>query len=269
MPTEPECPVCGAPLYDNQTICNGCRNRLETCLLETGSLIRDLDVTLTKQSKIIHNHASTELDPLKSVFHMGASNAGQALRHMLAAWASLIQAETGNRYPWKPDTIHLAAYILHHLRWLAQHEAGADAYNEITEAYADVEHVIDIDPETRIVGTCGHETENGACPQTIWARTTARTVQCRTCGTTYDVHERVLDTYMQAMTTTATAITITRAFNLQGIPIESNRLAVWTRRGLLTQTSPRRYNIAHVARLIQLYESGAPLTPYEEKAPTS
>lgn len=265
MTTEPTCPVCEAVVYNNDTICNRCRNRLETCLLETGSLMRDLDVTLCKQSKVIHNHASTELDPTPTVFHVGASNAGHELRMMLGTWCTLILDGTGHKFTNKPTPVNLAAYIVHHLHWLAQHEAAPDAVTELTDAYHAVEQVIDVDPETRIVGVCGHDTETGPCPQTLWAHLYASTVQCRTCGQLWDVRGRRLESYAQAFTTAADPPTITRAFKTDGIALTTDRIRQWARRGLLEPVRPNRYVVAHVARLLQLSEAGTKLTVYNEE----
>lgn len=266
MTDDPPCPVCESPLYDNATICNACRNYLETCLLEVGRLMNDLDVTLTKQSQTRSHQASTELDPTPTPFHVGASKVGQDLRATMAAWCALVRDGTGHAFTRKPSPVNLAAYLVVHLPWLAHHEAAPDAYNEVTAACQAIEKVIDIDPGTRIVGICGHETEDGPCPQTVWAHLYAATVQCMSCGQLWDVRERRLESYAHAYTTAATATTITRAFMVDGIAISAHRLAVWAGRGLLTPAAPRRYVVAHVARLIQLSEAGVKLTNYETEA---
>jgi len=297
MTTETQCPTCTRTNYTDATICPACRNYLETCLLETSSLLDDLDVTLTKQAQTRGHGMSDEIDPVKFMYNIGASNAADRHKHVLMSWAALVRDEDGQwlpvvdqtgkpirrpgdhhhikmwrpteRYTGKPTAQDAAAYLLRHLQFLTHHDAAADAYDEITTACQQIERVMDIQPGRMLVGECTTGLQHGTpCSTILWAAPHTTKTTCPTCDTVWDVKTRRLHTYRQATHTAATATTITRALNLGGIAIDAHRIHVWASRGLLTPAAPRRYIVGHVARLIMLAEAGEKLSPIEAMEPS-
>jgi uncharacterized Zn finger protein (UPF0148 family) len=267
MTSDPICPTCEAPFFNNAVICPTCRNRLEQELAEVDSLLDDLDVTLTKQSQTRSQGGDTEQDATPTPFHVGASNAAGNLSSILTSWAALVQEETGHRYVGDGSSQSVASYLLCHVDWLANHEAAEDCYREVLDATAQCKRVVDIQPGRRIIGVCGSRINAVTCTETVWATEGHSTVRCRTCGAEWDVRERRLDSYLKATNTAQDTPTLTRAFNHDGIAVTTDRIYQWVRRGFLEPTRPggKRFVVAHVAKLIQMSENREKLGLWEEK----
>lgn len=263
--TDPLCPTCEAPFFNNAVICPACRNRLEQYFAETDSLLDDLDVTLTKQSQTRSHGGTGELDDTPTPFHVGASNAGENLARIYMSWAALVQDELGRPYVGRPTARDAASYLLHHVDWLANHEAAPDCFNEVAAACRRIERVIDIDPERRFIGVCGADVELGPCDEILWAFEGRDTVQCRLCGTLWDAKQRRLQTYLDATDWVTDGPTLTRAFFKDGIALTTGQIRTWAARGFLTPERPRRYVVAHVARLVRMSAAGERLTNIESE----
>jgi hypothetical protein len=160
---------------------------------------------------------------------------------------------------------------MHHVHWLACHDAAPDAHTEIVGAVNNIRRTIDIAPDTRYIGPCGTVDPDSKweCTEVLYAIDGAPTLQCRTCGTVWDVGRKTLDALMQAESIAQDATTLSRSFRLNGIAIETQRIKRWHQRQLLAAAGEshrghRTYIVAHVARLINLYETGQKLTPWPE-----
>jgi hypothetical protein len=256
-------------------ICSVCEGVLERALGDLDSLLDDLETTLTRQARKRPAKGSYSSDGPPLPYDERASEAARDLRNLLKDWVSLVaeglcDARIPMALPMPATARTLSSWLLHHVRWIATHDTAPDAYTEIVGAVNNIRRIIDIAPDTVYVGPCGSLTEGVECTETLYAETGSDTVRCRTCSTVWDINERTNHHLNQADTTAQTAVIISRTLTLSGLPIETGRIRLWAHRGHLTPagTGPKghpTYIVAHVARLIHLYETSQKLSPWEQQ----
>lgn len=172
------CVVDGVPATMGN-LCSACVATLHAKVLEVPRLLRELDVTITKQARQSSGAGGASSErPL--VLNLAASAAAEEVRVCLRTIAHLGAAE-GERIP-------VAARDL--APWAARHLVHAVRCPEIADAYVDLLAALDqgwrsVDraPERRVVGSCD-------CGGVLATARTAGEVRCPSCGVLWDVAER-------------------------------------------------------------------------------
>lgn len=273
------CPVDGRELTPPATICPTCTGTIERALGDLDWLLDELDTTMTRQTRTrpARGNQTSEGPPMP--YNVRASETARDLRTLLKDWVSLVAeglADEGRfvALPTPATAKTLSSWLLHHTGWLARHDTGPDAYTEIVGAVNNIRRTIDIAPDTTYVGPCYSMVDGVECQETLYAVTGTTSVKCRSCGTDWDTQTRTLETLAHANTIAQDATTLSRSFALKGIALDTGRIKTWTNRGHLTPAGTshrghRTYIVAHVARLVQLYESGTKLTPWPQEQDTA
>lgn len=261
------CPITGEPLRDNQTISATALAAIEQALAEVDWLTADLDIVLTKQAKA-RPQGGGERDDTPLPYNQRASEAGGNLKAVLVGWARLISEETDTLLLCRDTSPSIASWLLHHLDWLVRYVAAPDAYSEIVGAVNNIRATIDLDPNREYLGICGSVFEGIECADEVWlidGDDRPAWVNCRTCGTTWEVIPRRIDQLAKALEYSADRVTLSKAFTHKGIALERTRLDSWVKRGHLSPTYPggRRFTVAHVARLLKLHTAGIKLSAIE------
>ncbi|MCO4257388.1 hypothetical protein [Pseudarthrobacter cellobiosi] len=262
----------GKPLINNAVICSDCTNAIDRALGDLDWLLDELDTTMTRQTKTRPargNHAS---DGPPMPYNVRASDTARDLRILLKDWVSLVAeglAAEGKfvALPTPATAKTLSSWLMHHVTWLSRHAAAPDAYSEIVGAVNNIRRTIDIAPDVRYIGPCYSVINNVECPETLYGIEGQDDVKCRTCGTVWDARARTLEALAHAEKVAQDATTLSRSFALKGIALDTDRIKKWGQRGHLHRhgTSHRGYPtyiVAHVARLVTLYEAGTKLTPW-------
>jgi hypothetical protein len=262
------CPITGEPLRDNQTISTTALNAIEQALAEVDWLLEDLDVVLSKQSKARPTGAG-ERDDRPLPYNVGASEAAGTLKAILVGWARLISEETDTLLLCRDTSQSIASWLLHHLDWLGRYEAAPDAYSEIVGAVNHIRRLIDLDPNREYLGICGGVLDGIECVDEVWLiedDDAGPWVNCRTCGTGWEIIPRRIDQLAKALEHAADRVTLSKAFTNKGVALERTRLDSWVKRGYLHPTFPggRRFTVAHVARLLRMSWAGEKLSAIEE-----
>lgn len=263
------CPIDGQPLTNQAVICGVCEEALARSLGDLDALLEDLDIALSRQSRKRPARGNHERDDKPLPYDIGASRAASELKAVLVGWARLVSEEREAPLTCSDTSQSISSWLLHHTRWLAHHDAAADAYSEIVGAVNNIRRTIDIAPDTRFIGPCYAELDGVECTETLYGIEGADTVKCRTCGTVWNARDRTLEALAHADRIAQDATTLSRSFSLKGIALDTERIKNWAKRGHLIPAglSHRRYPtyvVAHVARLIQLYETGQKLSPWPE-----
>ncbi len=264
------CPIDARPTLNNAVICQKCEDKLDRALGDLGSLLEDLDVTLTRQARKRPAPGNHERDDRPLPYELGASRVAGDLKAVLVGWARLVSEEREIALTCRDESGSIADWLMHHVHFLACHDAAADAYAEIIGAVGQIQRAIDRAPDRKLLGPCGSDIDGVVCDETLWIIDGAQTAHCRTCGTTWDARERILDALANATTVAQDATTLSRSFSLEGVALDTERIKKWRQRGHLTAagTSPSgrpAYIVAHVARLVQLYEAGQKLSAWPEE----
>lgn len=271
MTTMPVCPNCGKPIPDNAYICRPCGLTLTTALLHIADLHSELDITLTRQSRIGSTNAAPppEDAPEKDAknvefwgvavqqnpFHIGASKVAHDVGNTISTWARVILEERGMELPPIPEppigpvcnpteckhescTVirwHIKdSEITHAARFIAAHVWWLRHRPEAPEAYSDL-IVADLQLE-RIIDqppTLKYAGPCNICRKDLYAREDAVTVECRPCGMTYDMAGRREWLLEVVEDRLERAAHIARAVTDLGSPISADRIRKWAERGRL------------------------------------
>lgn len=269
------CPIDARPLVNNAVICATCEGNLARALGDLDALLDDLETALTRQARKRPARGSVAADGPPLPYDERASEAARDLRTLLKDWVSLVAeglADEGRfvKLQMPATAKSLSSWLLHHTGWIARHDTAPDAYSEIVGAVNNIRRTIDIAPDMRYVGPCGGDVEGVECVETLYATEGADTVRCRTCFTVWDIADRLNHATTQSTTVAQTAVTISRALTLGGLPLETSRIRKWAQRKHLVAVGvgPRgapTYIVAHVSRLINLYETGQKLSPWNHE----
>jgi RNase P/RNase MRP subunit POP5 len=211
------CVLCGAALTDQAYLCHPETAALATDLRAVPDLLRELEVTTTRQARISAPARGNGDKPLP--IDMRASDAATQIRTVLHGWARCLLEEIPEPHgieddPRLPAAERSARTFLRH-DWAAEVDAqwaaaGRDAAGwlegnmadvrrqewagelaqELRRARENAEHAIDR-PESRLyAGPCGNPDSDPPCQATLWAAIDATEVTCRTCGHVWDVEQR-------------------------------------------------------------------------------
>ncbi|GGH93847.1 hypothetical protein ACFFGR_09345 [Arthrobacter liuii] len=267
------CPVDGRPLSNNATICPGCTETLDRALGDIDALLEDLDTALARQSKKRPARGNHPRDDKPLPYDLGASRAASELKAVLVGWARLVSEERGVPLTCRDTSQSISAWLMHHVHWLSRHDAAPDAYSEIVGAVNNIRRTIDIAPDTTYIGPCYAVVEGVECTETLWGIEGTDAATCRTCGTVWDAKARTLEALTHADKVAQTITVMTRSFAVKGIALDTRRLGKWVSRGYLHPhgTGDRNrptYIVAHVARLVTLYNAGQKLTPWNTEQDT-
>lgn len=273
------CPIDARPLSNNAVICATCEDNLARALGDLDALLDDLDTTLTRQSKRRPSRGNGAADGPPLPYDERASEAARDLRTLLKDWVSLVAeglADEGRfvALPMPATAKSLASWLMHHTHWIATHETAADAYTEIVGAVNNIRRTIDIAPDIRFIGPCGSVLDDVECTDTLYAIEGSQTARCKTCGTTWDINERKQAATTQARYVAATSAFLSQTLAIRDEPLTPDRIRKWAYRGHLAPvgTGPRghpTYIVAHVARLIRMYENGEKLSPWNQEQETA
>lgn len=157
------CGICQAPATVG-SMCAGCVARAELRIMDTPALLRDLDVTITKQAKQAAPGPGGGSD--RMVLNLAASEAGTELR---AAWRVFAE---------KHDPT--VREVLDGFHATVRHPDTPARVTRLEDAFKAADRCRDSAPERRVIGTC-------SCGRPLATTRTAGTIECRHCGSRWDI----------------------------------------------------------------------------------
>jgi hypothetical protein len=243
------CEICDRPQGDDATFCAADAHRLDAALADVCAyrgLAYDLDDTLARQT---HLHLTPEeaaeekrapgvlvANPLP--YNPRASKAGGNLKAVLVSWTRLVVEEAGDDWPADSLTA-VASLIRKRVGWLRHHPAGADAYEEITDAVRAARRAVDRRADMLYAGPCD-------CGEDLYARLGAEYVQCHDTAherpavwNVADRREWLLDSAQEVLLTTTE---ICQALALYALNTTPEALRGYKARGRLTERGTRVEN---------------------------
>lgn len=147
------CEPCNRPRHHDWSICSHHAWILERALAETPALVRELDMTLSRQRGVGAGHGARSADkPLP--YDTRASEALFILRDTLAGWAKELGLLVRPTHP----TDAISGALFAHLQLLIVHDQAAQAVDEITTATREGWRIVQ--PNTR-----GRIPLPDACPE--------------------------------------------------------------------------------------------------------
>jgi hypothetical protein len=192
-----KCPVCECEQAES-LLCHADTTRLERDLGDVTSIVAELDVTRSRQAKIGASGKSGKgWAREKLPIHIGAIEAGDVLANTLTTWAR--DVTEGRNWVWvagdRAPSEQSARALLMCIPDIRKHPAVVELVDEISDAIRQARHAVDRPADRVYFGACYSETpdEDGrtvTCLEEIWASPSATEVQCRVCGTEWEIAER-------------------------------------------------------------------------------
>ncbi|MDO4919930.1 hypothetical protein [Kocuria sp.] len=209
------CGICQAPATVG-SMCAGCLARAELRIMDTPELLRDLDVTITKQARQAAPGPGGGSD--RMVLNLPASETGAELRAAYRAFA-------GKHDPTVRET-------LDGLHATARHPDTPARVTRLEDAFKAADRARDSAPERRVIGTC-------PCGRPLATTRTTGTIECRRCGQRWDIAGTLEDRTQRVQhweVSPAEAETYVWAAYRERLPAETVR--TWIKRGTLTRVWP-------------------------------
>jgi len=204
----------------------------------------ELLVTLTRGNRTTHARVGGRSATTPLPWHEAAGDTVRRLHAALGMWALRLHALYSPKLPdstdptgwfqsppdFTADVESLAAWLLDHPTWMAQHPAAADLFADITSVIATAWRVIDHAPDRWYAGPCSVED----CTGQVFGDPNTATGSCSVCHHIYDMARRRAFLLDAARDYALTAAELSRALPvLLGIMINRKTVTTWAHRGIL------------------------------------
>lgn len=185
------CQACQHGTSSNATICPNCVDELKQLLGDVRALLRELNVALSRQSRIGPRLPGGKGSEAPLPFDLAASEAADVLlAHTITRWALDIwrhgrqtPGQTWARSEAPKDPV---AYLLSVVDLVKGQNYAAVMLDEIRAAVQNARETIDLSKDYLEAGACP------TCSARLLARPGDVQIECRRCGATYDVGDRRL-----------------------------------------------------------------------------
>jgi hypothetical protein len=230
-------------------LCHACSSRLEDDLRLIPAVVEDLNVSLSKMSRIgAGGKAGKGGVHERWPVNAGAMQAADALAGKLVSWAR--DVDPGYWSSTEPNQTHAAALVLlANVDLIRRHEDVVGMVEEIHAAIAQARRAVDRPAERVFTGPCWatYPDEEGreiTCLTDLYARVGADNVRCPTCYTEHPVAERRVWLLKQARDRLFTVSEASQMMgDVGGIKVTQDRIYGYLRRGRI---------VFHSSNLIRL-----------------
>lgn len=191
-----ECAVCSCPTGDGGRLCRVHTDALSTSLGHVPDLLAELDVTVTRQDRMVSERAGSRSSTRPLPWNEHAATVRWELNCTLQAWAlDVSKLGEDERDPLRDvsayDTAAVAAWLTRNINTLRHHEEAGAAEEEITDAIYRARKAIDRAPDRVFAGPCGAPLDDGAtCTEDLYGSPGKRTTRCIACRAEHNMDER-------------------------------------------------------------------------------
>ena len=208
-------------------LCSSCVTSLHTTVLSMPRLLRELDVTITKQARQT-SAAGGACNERPLVLNIAASEVADEVRVALRTVAHLGAGEH-ERVPVAIED--LAPWTARHLAHAARRPEIAGAVADLMAAVERGWRAVDRAPDRRVIGACD-------CGGVLATHRTEGEVSCPSCGVLWEIEERVQardEMLLGLVVGTADLVTIFRS--VLKVRLTSETVRQWVRRQQLHPVS--------------------------------
>jgi hypothetical protein len=203
--------LCGRPAPEAE-LCRTCSDALCADLRTVGNrttdshgnpvrtLADELLVTLTRGNRTTNARVGGRSATTPLPWHEAAGDTVRRLRSALGTWASRLHLLYSPKLPdptdptgwfqpppdFTADVESLAAWLLRHPTWMAQHPDAAELFIDITGVIGEAWRIIDRVPDRWYAGPCSVKD----CAGQVFGDPGGPVGSCTACGNTYDMVQR-------------------------------------------------------------------------------
>ncbi|MFI6238353.1 hypothetical protein ACIBEF_00575 [Micromonospora sp. NPDC050795] len=271
MTTDTTCDLCGNPVRDTAYVCPRCTADTARYLRDAINTAAEAETTVARLARYSDRHGRTlpdddpdgrpdgglKVTPL--MYDANARQRGQRAMNDIVTWARHV-AETRGVAPTLPGpafgplcgsqgvcrhescsvvygrsiphpVARAATFLLGNLEWLRYRREAEEALTALSAAAATIVRIVDAPPPLWYAGPCWADTDAGACPEELYARTDDGTVRCPACKARHDVRQRRVWLLGEADGVLGHAALIAAALTVLDRPVTSSMVRNLAHRG--------------------------------------
>lgn len=238
---------------DGISLCNFCCEALESVLRD----VDEVDGELTRAVSAVSmtaNYGPREgsgggAQHAPAPLNVDALSARKELRDYVMNTA--LRVALGTSKPLAGRDVHaLTNYLYTSTPWLRRQSFAPDILTQLQKLTHKGRTASQPRGERINVGQCGNIYKDVECTQPLNPLTTQTTIQCRTCGTTWNIRDRQRTAIQTAWQATAPPPVIIRALAAYGLTIKPKHLENWIQAGHLTHVTElagrKQYRVSDV-----------------------
>jgi DNA-directed RNA polymerase subunit RPC12/RpoP len=225
---------CSAPLADGFYVCTTCGESLAYALAEVDGVVEVLDAGVARTSLTAgYGERVSSSGPLHAPLPINEAvfDARRAL-HTYLMRTALKLAEVAGPLSSRSSQ-GLAAYLITNLNTLRRQDWAAGVEAELRKLLRKAVQATQPPGERINVGECGATVEEVLCTNPLNPLKTQETIQCRVCGTTWDVKHRQRDAIGAAWNAVGPPPLIIKALAQYGIHVRMDSFKNWVKLGHL------------------------------------
>ena len=244
------CPMCDRPVH-GAVLCQACTDALAHALRQVPGLIRDLDVTISRQDRVTPGRASRGGDP---ALRVDTIEARDVLEDTIRAWAAVLGEEGEQPYGLVPT---LAVWLSLQARTIRLRDWAGTMADEVHAAITQAQRAIDR-PSAGIRIRCH------VCASRVTLDPDQELVTCRMCGQWGTISWWRSQVAPETLTPMTAAQVIDWVREAHHLTVTREQLRQWVHRGHLTPIGHQHgdrgqpaslYDAADVALLAQARHS--------------
>lgn len=191
-----DCAVCECPTGDGGRLCRIHTDILVTNLGSVPDLLTELDITRTRQDRMVSERAGSRSATRPLPWNEHASTVAWELNYTMNVWALEVSTlREDERDPLKPvparDTAEVARWLTRNINTLRHHVGAGTADEELNDAIVRVRRAVDRAPDKVFAGPCATPQDDGThCAEDLYGHPGKRTTRCIACGAEHDMDQR-------------------------------------------------------------------------------
>lgn len=209
-------------LYDEANLCFECQRALHDKLVTAAVFAHQLQVTITRQSKMGGPREGGKSTETPLPFDSNASEAEWIMRQTLIVWADEIDASA---FVISSATAVVARWLAEHVRRLARLGSAGQCFDEVDQSITVAVRAVDCKPVRLYLGHC-------QCGTELFGDPDVPEYSCVRCGVDHDTNTRRIANQQQArdvvVTANEAAVYLGSVF---GIRLRVSRIQNWGTRG--------------------------------------
>lgn len=232
-----DCAVCNCPTGDGGRLCRLHTDALLTNLRHVPDLLAELDVTRTRQDRMVSERAGGRSTTRPLPWNEHASTVAWELNCTLNAWAlDVSKLREDERDPLKlvaaTDTAELARWLTRNINTLRHHHEVGTADEELNDAILRARRAVDRAPDKVFAGPCAAEHDDGTrCPEDLYGWPGKRTTRCIACNAEHDMDQRRTWMLGQIEDQVAHSGLLSGLVTSLGVPIASSTIRKYAGKG--------------------------------------
>ena len=273
--------TCGRPA-DGGWLCRACTADLTERLSDLGWILDQLNIVTAGQTQYVNPYEMPGKSSETGLpVNLRSADLTADLVIVIQTWTARLRRENPHWQPPGRTVADYASWLAARVETLRHHIDGAELADRLARLTDDATRIIDRPPERWYAGVCSAPTDDGDCPQDLYAGTADGYLTCPRCGTVHDIGRRRAVLLHAAEDVLATASEAARAIVIwsdyeRGETRLVRRISAWAERRRITVRGHRTergrprpiYRVGDILDLLAAdMRNGRPAGPGSDETP--